>query len=115
MKENNGKWICIDDMYGEEIGGEVMYRYCGFYYTIDMFDAYKLPSGTELTTIDLNAAYPIDCNVNRYMARKSLQKVIVEEQNGKKISIKGSKQTYLPYMFKELTYINKKIGWNIRF
>lgn len=114
MKGNNGKWICIDDMYGEEIGGEVMYRYCGFYYTIDMFDAYVLPSGTELTTIDLNAAYPIDCNVNRYMTRKSLQKVIVEEQNGKKIYIKGSKQTYLPYMFKELSYINKKIGWNVR-
>lgn len=113
MRRHNGEWVIItEESRAHNYGGLCTYDNLFddvWAYSMDMFDDYILPKGTELTVDIPVAYYRHNPTVSRTMFMHSGEVRKVREHKGKRIYLERLKDAYSPLMFKELAYIESTI------
>lgn len=111
MLELNGTWIELDETVPRtRVGDDVLYNHGEWYYSLDMFDDYRLPHGTDLTVNISPERYYRDITITRTMYGHNNEIRRVESHTETGIKLSNLKNYYDVDMFKELKYINEKLG-----
>ena len=111
MLEFNGQWIRLgSDVERNNWNGDVLYIIEDYYFCLEMFDDYRLPSGTNLTINIPAERYYREINITRYMYGHSGETRRVADHLDDGLRLTSLRNVYDRTMFRELTYINSRLG-----
>lgn len=111
MYDYNDAWVTLDEsVERERFNDDVLYIIDGCYYCLEMFDDYRLPEGCNLTVDIPYPRYLRDDAVTASMYAHHGETIAVASHTDEGIKLGNLRKLYKADMFKELKYINSRIG-----